>query len=148
MAQPDNGQPTSVGGQGFYNNGFAWDGIELTPVDSPAVKVDERVGEQTFKQVDKNAGDKYVVGEIPAVDDESGEPVEYKSYSERWWLVASVSLLNVANYAHWISFASVNSKAAVFYQVPFELIDPIQLNFSSLKSMKLKQQPQQSEIDL
>ncbi len=47
-----------------------------------------------------------------------GESQEsYKSYSQRWWLLASVALLNVANYAHWICFASVNSKAAVFYQV-------------------------------
>ena len=45
------------------------------------------------------------------------ESSSYKSYSQRWWLLASVALLNIANYAHWISFASVNSKAAVFYQV-------------------------------
>ncbi len=32
-------------------------------------------------------------------------------------MVFSVALLNVANYAHWISFASVNSMAAAFYQV-------------------------------
>ena len=41
----------------------------------------------------------------------------YKSYPQRWWLLASVALLNVANNSHWISFASVKSKAAVFYQV-------------------------------
>ncbi len=48
---------------------------------------------------------------------ESQSSSSYKSYSQRWWLLASVALLNIANYAHWISFASVNSKAAVFYQV-------------------------------
>ena len=41
----------------------------------------------------------------------------YRSYPQRWSLVLSVALLNIANYSHWISFASVNSKAAIFYEV-------------------------------
>jgi len=41
----------------------------------------------------------------------------YRSYPQRWSLVASVAFLNIANYSHWISFASVSSKAAIFYQV-------------------------------
>ena len=35
---------------------------------------------------------------------------EYRSYSRRWCLLCTVTLLNVANYAHWISYASVYSK--------------------------------------
>ena len=34
----------------------------------------------------------------------------YRSYSRRWFLLWTVTLLNVANYAHWISYASVYSK--------------------------------------
>ena len=55
--------------------------------------------------------------ELSAFGVKSESQSSYKSYSQRWWLLASVALLNIANYAHWISFASVNSKAAVFYQV-------------------------------
>ena len=105
MAQPEVVQTTHGGGQGFMN-GFAQGGMKFTPSDS-SVQVEERGI--------KNVGGIFAIAQNSV--NESIEPVEYKSYPERWWLVASVALLNVANDAHWISFASVNSKAAVFYQV-------------------------------
>jgi len=46
----------------------------------------------------------------------------YRSYPQRWALVFSVALLNIANHSHWISYASVNSKAAIFYQVSVDEI--------------------------
>ena len=39
----------------------------------------------------------------------------YRSYSRRWFLLWTVTLLNVANYAHWISYASVYSKGIFQY---------------------------------
>ena len=105
MAQPDVVQPTYSGGQGF-KNGLAQGRMEFTPAISPVE--DNGIGI-------KNVGGIYAISQN--LVNERIEPVEYKSYPERWWLVASVALLNVANEAHWISFASVNSKAAVFYQV-------------------------------
>ena len=105
MAQPDVVQPTYSGGQGF-KNGLAQGRMEFTPAISPV--------EDNGRGI-KNVGGIYAISQN--LVNERIEPVEYKSYPERWWLVASVALLNVANEAHWISFASVNSKAAVFYQV-------------------------------
>jgi hypothetical protein len=51
--------------------------------------------------------------------------VVYKSYPERWTLLMTVTLINVANCAHWISFGSVNSKAAIFYDKRVEEITKI-----------------------
>ena len=53
----------------------------------------------------------------------------YRSYPERWGLVLTVALLNVANCAHWISFGSVNSKAAVFYEKKVEDITRYEIIF-------------------
>ena len=53
----------------------------------------------------------------------------YRSYPERWGLVLTVALLNVANCAHWISFGSVNSKAAVFYEKKVEDITRCEIIF-------------------
>lgn len=108
MAQPDVVQPTYSGGQGF-KNGLAQGRLEFTPANSPVE--DNGIGI-------KNVGGIYAISQN--LVNERIEPVEYKSYPERWWLVASVALLNVANDAHWTSFASVNSKAAVFYKVPWQ----------------------------
>ena len=41
----------------------------------------------------------------------------YKLYSSRWILLISVTLLNLANYSHWVAFASVAKQAAEYYQV-------------------------------
>jgi len=38
-------------------------------------------------------------------------------YINRWLVLSSALLLNVANYSGWISFASVTSKAADYYRV-------------------------------
>ena len=64
------------------------------------------------EQVIKDLGDS--IGKAKA------NGVVYRSYPERWGLVLTVTLLNVANCAHWISFGSVNSKAAVFYHKKVE----------------------------
>ena len=34
----------------------------------------------------------------------------YRCSKRRWFLLLTVAILNIANYAHWISFASVHSK--------------------------------------
>ena len=60
MEQPNDGQPTSGGGQRF-ENGFVRTGIELTEVDNPQEV--EKVGQWSVKRVDESVGDKYVVGE-------------------------------------------------------------------------------------
>ena len=36
--------------------------------------------------------------------------IEYKVYSERWFILGTVVLLNFANYAHWIAFPAVAKK--------------------------------------
>ena len=99
MAHPDVVQPAYCGSQGF-RNGVAEGKMEFNPTDTP-VEVDEGV-----------------IGQNSV--NESIEPLEYKSYRERWWLVVSVAFLNVATDSLWISLASVKSKAAVFYQVSWQ----------------------------
>ena len=71
-------------------------------------------------------------GKMAAVAVASRQETVYISYSQRWWLVASVALLNIANNAHWISFASVHSKAAVFYQVIRRMLEQMHQSSSSL----------------
>ena len=34
----------------------------------------------------------------------------YRCSNRRWFLLLTVAMLNIANYAHWISFAAVHSK--------------------------------------
>ena len=41
----------------------------------------------------------------------------YKVYPARWLLLIAVTLLNLANYSHWVAFASVAKQAADYYQV-------------------------------
>ena len=50
-----------------------------------------------------------------AIDSETDVADEYRSYGQRWFILCSILLLNISNYAHWIAFASVQSKAAEFY---------------------------------
>ena len=47
---------------------------------------------------------------------EMTEEFVYKTYPQRWWVLISVVLLTISNTAHWISFASVTSKSAIFFQ--------------------------------
>ena len=42
---------------------------------------------------------------------------EFTLYSSRWILLVSVTLLNLANYSHWVAFASVAKQGAEYYQV-------------------------------
>jgi len=55
---------------------------------------------------------------------ESQEP-QYIVYTERWWILGTVVLLNLANYAHWIAFPAVAKKAAAYYDVTGEQLDLI-----------------------
>ena len=41
--------------------------------------------------------------------------VVFKVYPERWWLLLTVVLLNLANYSHWVAFPSVAKNAAKYY---------------------------------
>lgn len=44
----------------------------------------------------------------------------FRSYPERWWLLITVILLNIANYSHWVAFPSVTKITTQFYdQVRF-----------------------------
>ena len=37
----------------------------------------------------------------------------YRSYPERWWLLLTVVLLNLANYSHWVAFPSVTKESCI-----------------------------------
>lgn len=41
----------------------------------------------------------------------------------RWWLMGTVTLLNLANYAHWIAFPVVAKKASIYYDVTGDQLD-------------------------
>ena len=41
----------------------------------------------------------------------------HRVYGRRWLVLVAVTLLNLANYSHWISFAAVAKHAAQFYRV-------------------------------
>ena len=49
--------------------------------------------------------------------EEGSSCTKYQVYSSRWILLLAVTLLNLANYSHWVAFASVAKKAAEYYQV-------------------------------
>jgi len=55
----------------------------------------------------------------------SSTSTTYILYKSRWPLLCAVTLLNLANYSHWISFASVAKHAAAFYDVSGPEIDLI-----------------------
>ena len=38
-------------------------------------------------------------------------------YLARWWIMGTVILLNLANFAHWIAFPAIAKKAAAYYDV-------------------------------
>jgi len=65
---------------------------------------------------------------IQETDGEANEAkhkISYTTYSERWWILGTVVLLNFANYAHWIAFPAVAKKAAAYYDVSGEALDLI-----------------------
>ena len=49
----------------------------------------------------------------------------YRSYPERWWLLVTVILLNLANYSHWVAFPSVTKIAAKYYDQDGNTMDLI-----------------------
>jgi len=49
----------------------------------------------------------------------------HRVYGRRWLVLVAVTLLNLANYSHWISFAAVAKHAAQFYQVSGPEVDLI-----------------------
>ncbi len=55
----------------------------------------------------------------------AAEDTEYVSYPQRWWLLVTVLLLNLANYSHWVAFPSVTKVAARYYDQPGEAMDLI-----------------------
>lgn len=68
----------------------------------------------------KNGTDKQQY--VTVMEEEEGQ---YKVYPERWWMMGTVILLNLANYAHWIAFPAVAKKAAAYYNVTGEELDMI-----------------------
>jgi len=58
------------------------------------------------------------------LEEEPKEP-QYQVYTERWWIMGTVILLNLANFAHWIAFPAVAKKAAAYYNVSGEELDLI-----------------------
>ena len=58
---------------------------------------------------------------------ESQEGIFYKSYPDRWWVLASVSMIQFANFGHWIAFGAVTKVTAVFYDQLGDRIDLIVL---------------------
>ena len=59
----------------------------------------------------------------------SDQDIAFKVYPERWWLLLTVVLLNLANYSHWVAFPSVAKNAAKYYDQVMTL-----LYFSWLRS--------------
>ena len=51
--------------------------------------------------------------------------VQYKVYPQRWWILSSVVLLNLANYSHWVAFPAVAKTAAKHYDQDGETMDMI-----------------------
>jgi len=70
-----------------------------------------------FKKKEKNA-------QIALLETEN-QNSQYKVYPERWWIMGTVILLNLANFAHWIAFPAVAKKAAAYYEVSGEELDLI-----------------------
>lgn len=46
-------------------------------------------------------------------------------YTDRWWMLSTVLLLNFANYSHWVAFASVTKNSAKYYDQTGDRIDLI-----------------------
>ena len=51
----------------------------------------------------------------PLRNEENYSTNEVKLYPQRWWILASVSILQFANYGHWIAFGTVTKTSAVYY---------------------------------
>jgi hypothetical protein len=66
-----------------------------------------------------------LVGKFLASATTSVEEQGYHSYPERWWLLLTVILLNLANYSHWVAFPSVMKMAAKYYDQDGDTMDLI-----------------------
>ena len=62
-----------------------------------------------------------IESESSEVDDDGN----YKVYPERWWLLATVVILNLGNYAHFVAFPSIAKQAAKHYDQSGEMMDLI-----------------------
>ena len=40
---------------------------------------------------------------------------QYKLYPQRWWILTTVTFLNLGSYSHWMAFPSVSKIAAEYY---------------------------------
>jgi len=69
-----------------------------------------------------NNGEDYLYKEVGSEESKNGG---YVVYGERWWIMGTVILLNLANFAHWIAFPAVAKKAAAYYNVTGEQLDLI-----------------------
>ena len=54
---------------------------------------------------------------------EKQQPFVAKLYPQRWWIVATVALINFINYGHWNSIAAITKTAALYYDQPGDKID-------------------------
>ena len=50
---------------------------------------------------------------------------QYRVYPQRWWILTTVVMLNLANYSHWVAFPSVAKTAAKHYNQTGETMDLI-----------------------
>ena len=55
----------------------------------------------------------------------NGERYLTRVYTDRWWMLSTVLLLNFANYSHWVAFASVTKNSAKYYDQTGDRIDLI-----------------------
>lgn len=57
--------------------------------------------------------------------DDQFQVVQYQVYPQRWWVLATVVILNLANYSHWVAFPSIAKNAAKHYDQSGERMDLI-----------------------
>merc|ERR1712241_985890 len=50
---------------------------------------------------------------------------QYRVYPQRWWILSTVVMLNLANYSHWVAFPSVAKTTAKHYDQDGETMDLI-----------------------
>ena len=59
----------------------------------------------------------------PSQKPSTNTSVDYKVYTARWWMVASVVIINISAASHLAAFPSVSLKAAKHYDQSGEMID-------------------------
>ena len=58
--------------------------------------------------------------------------MQYQVYPQRWWILATVVLLNLANSSHWVAFPIVAKKVAKHYNQSVDKMDSIPTVHSGL----------------